>query len=91
MKIMQDEATSSHPDFWSDPKKAEAVMKEIKLNKFWLVDYENTERELEDLKVLREFYEAGEDVEVDLKAQYQKALAAIDKLEFKSTMDRPED
>jgi peptide chain release factor 2 len=91
MKIMQDEATSAHPDFWSDPKKAEAVMKEIKLNKFWLVDYENTESELEDLKVLREFMEAGEDVEADLKVQYQKALASIDKLEFKSTMDRPED
>jgi peptide chain release factor 2 len=91
MKIMQDEATSAHPDFWSDPKKAEAVMKEIKLNKFWLVDYENTESELEDLKVLREFMESGEDVEADLKAQYQKALASIDKLEFKSTMDRPED
>lgn len=91
MKIMQDEATSAHPDFWSDPKKAEAVMKEIKLNKFWLVDYENTERELEDLKVLREFYEAGEDVEADLKAQYLKALDLIDKLEFKSTLDRPED
>ena len=91
MKILQDEATSTHPDFWSDPKKAEAVMKEIKLNKFWLVDYENTERELEDLKVLREFYEGGEDVEADLKAQYQKALESIDKLEFKSTLDRPED
>jgi peptide chain release factor 2 len=91
MKIMQDEATSAHPDFWSDSKKAEAVMKEIKLNKFWLVDYENTERELEDLKVMREFYEAGEDVEADLKSQYQKALAAIDKFEFKSTLDRPED
>ena len=91
MKIMQDEATSAHPDFWSDPKKAESVMKEIKLNKFWLVDYENTERELEDLKVLREFYEAGENVEAELKAQYQKALDLIDKLEFKSTLDRPED
>ena len=91
MKIMQDEQNTMHPDFWSDPKKAEAVMKDIKLNKFWLTDYEATLREYEDLKVMREFFEAGEPVEADLKAQYQKALAAIEKLEFKSTLDRPED
>jgi peptide chain release factor 2 len=91
VKIMQDEQNTMHPDFWSDPKKAEAVMKEIKLNKFWLVDYEATLREYEDLKVMREFFEAGEPVEADLKAQYQKALDAVEKLEFKSTLDRPED
>ena len=91
MKILQDEANTTHPDFWSDPKKAEGVMKEIKLNKFWLIDYEAAEREYEDAKVLREFYEAGEPVEADLKAQYQKAIDAVDRLEFKSTLDRPED
>jgi peptide chain release factor 2 len=30
MKVMQDEQTTMHPDFWSDSKKAEAVMKEYK-------------------------------------------------------------
>jgi peptide chain release factor 2 len=66
-------------------------MKEIKLNKFWLLDYEATETDYEDTKVLREFFEAGENVEHELKEQYQKALKSIDELEFKSTLDRPED
>jgi peptide chain release factor 2 len=91
MKIAQDEANTMHPDFWNDPNKAEEILKEIKLNKFWVVDYESTLSAYEDAKVLREFFEAGEDVEADLKNQYQKAMEAIDNLEFKSTLSQPED
>lgn len=91
MKIMQDENTSTHPDFWNDPKKAEEILKEIKLNKFWVNDYESAVKEHDDAKAFREFYEAGEDVETDLKEQYKKAEAAVDNLEFKSTLNQPED
>lgn len=91
MKIAQDEATSTHPDFWNDSKKAEELLKEIKLNKFWLADYDLAANEIADLKVMREFFEADEASEDELKAQYQKAIAAIDELEFKSTLNQPED
>lgn len=91
IKIMQDENTSTHPDFWNDPKKAEEILKEIKLNKFWVTDFQQTLTAYEDCKVLREFYEAGEDVEDDLKAQYKKAEDEVENLEFKSTLNHPED
>ncbi len=88
---MQDENTSTHPDFWNDPKKAEEILKEIKLNKFWVTDFQQTLTAYEDCKVLREFFEAGEDVEDDLKAQYKKAEDEVENLEFKSTLNHPED
>lgn len=91
IKIMQDENTSTHPDFWNDPKKAEEILKEIKLNKFWVTDFQKTLTAYEDCKVLREFFEAGEDVEDDLKAQYKNAEEEIENLEFKSTLNHPED
>lgn len=91
LKIMQDENTSMHPDFWNDPKKAEEILKEIKLNKFWVNDYEQAIKEYEDAKAFREFMEQGEDVENDLKEQYKKAEEAVDNLEFKSTLNQPED
>lgn len=91
IKIMQDENTSTHPDFWNDPKKAEEILKEIKLNKFWVTDFQQTLTAYEDCKVLREFYEAGEDVEDDLKAQFKKAEDEVENLEFKSTLNHPED
>jgi len=91
MKILQDENTSTHPSFWDDPKKAEEILKEIKLNKFWVNDFQKTLAAYEDAKILREFYEAGEDVENDLKEQYKKAEEEIENLEFKSTLNHPED
>ncbi|MFN8277608.1 MAG: peptide chain release factor 2 [Chitinophagales bacterium] len=91
LKVQQDEATTLHPDFWNDPKKAEEILKEIKLHKIWIADYQKALSAWEDAKVLREFFEAGEDVEDDLKTQYQNALEAVDELEFKSTLDQKED
>lgn len=91
MKIAQDEQTTLHPDFWNDSKKAEEILKEIKLYKFWVNDFESAEREIEDLKVLREFFEAGENVETELKSQYEKAQKIVDDFEFKSTLNQPED
>lgn len=91
LKIAQDEITATHPDFWNDPKKAEDLLKEIKLNKFWLTDYETAAAQIADLKVMREFFEMEEATEDDLKIQYHNAEEAIDELEFKSTLNQPED
>jgi peptide chain release factor 2 len=40
---------------------------------------------------MQEFYEAGEGTTEELDAQYEKALAAVDDLEFMSTLNEPED
>ncbi|MBP6732172.1 MAG: peptide chain release factor 2 [Chitinophagales bacterium] len=91
LKIGQDENTTTHPDFWNNPKKAEEILKEIKLNKFWVNAYDNSWKAMEDVLVLREFYEAGEATEAELKEGYKHALAAADDLEFRTTMSQPED
>lgn len=46
---------------------------------------------MEDVAVMREFYEAGEATEAELKDAYKYALAAADDLEFRTTMSQPED
>ncbi len=46
---------------------------------------------MEDVQVLREFFEAGEATETELKDGYKNALAAADDLEFRTTMNQPED
>lgn len=91
MKLLQDEQTTLHPDFWSNPKKAEELLKEIKLNKNWLTVYIEAEAAYEDLVVHREFFEAQEVSEVELKTAYELALEKVDELEFRSTLNHPED
>ncbi len=66
-------------------------MKGIKVNKQWVEAFETALKEVEDSAVMREFYEAGEASDLELKEQYQKALAAADDLEFKSTLNSKED
>ncbi len=46
---------------------------------------------LDDLEVLQEYYKEGEATEEEVETQYQQALGAIDDLEFKSTLNQPED
>jgi peptide chain release factor 2 len=91
LKIQQDEFTSTHPDFWNNPKKAEEILKEIKINRFWVTSFSNAWKVYEDVSVLREFYEAGEATDAELKEAYLKALAATDDLEFRTTLNQPED
>ena len=53
--------------------------------------YEDTDSAVEDFAVLFEFWKAGDATEEETKEAFEKALAAIDDTEFKSTLNQPED
>ena len=61
------------------------------MDKQWVEAYERAAKEVDDTFVMREFFEAGEATETELKEQYKKALEAADELEFKSTLNSKED
>lgn len=46
---------------------------------------------VEDTEVLYEFYKEGEASETELNDKYEEALEAIEDLEFRSTLNKPED
>jgi peptide chain release factor 2 len=46
---------------------------------------------VEDFAVLFEFWKEGEGAEDEVKEAYEKALAALEEAEFKSTLNQPED
>lgn len=79
------------PDFWKDPKRAEGIIKQIKGHKNWVSNYKKTKAEIDELEVLYEFYREDEATEEELDAQYDKTLAAVDDLEFRSTLNKEED
>ena len=89
--MQQDEHTSTHPDFWNNPAKAEELLKEIKINKIWIAAFDDAWKALEDVQVMREFYEMSEATEVDLKQSFEQAEKAANELEFRSTLNQPED
>jgi len=79
------------PEFWSDSKRAELVLKAIKSHKHWLKSFDNSQSIVEELEVLFEFLKEGEGSEEEVENQYFKAIASLDQLEFNSTLNQPED
>ena len=66
-------------------------MKSIKTELFWINAFKQTNDAVEDCGVLQEFLEVGESTENDVETAYQKALLEVENLEFKATLNKPED
>ena len=79
------------PGFWDDNKRATEILRNIKLNEFWVKLYEQVEAAVEDFAVLYDFWKAGEASEEETKEAYRSALQQIEEAEFKSTLNEPED
>jgi peptide chain release factor 2 len=90
-KTENDKQLTLSEGFWNDNARATGILKEIKINKFWIDMYEQVNTAVEDFAILFDFWKEGEAQEEEVKAAYDKALKAIDELEFKSTLNEPED
>jgi peptide chain release factor 2 len=90
-KTEEDRQRSLSPGFWDDNDRATAIMKEIRVNKYWIDLYEKVEGAVEDFAVLFDFWKEGEASEEEVRAAFDNAVKEIDELEFKSTLNEPED
>ncbi len=90
-KTDNDRQLTLSPGFWDDNTRATAIVKEIKLQEFWLTLFKNTEDAVEDFAVLFEFWKAGEATEDEAREAFSEAIKHLDELEFKSTLNEPED
>ncbi|MEO2061791.1 MAG: peptide chain release factor 2 [Christiangramia sp.] len=79
------------PDFWDDPKKAEAIMKEVNAEKKWVEDYEKAETFVDDLDVIYEFYKEDEASAEDVEERRTKAEELIEDLEFMNMLSEEGD
>ncbi len=66
-------------------------MKEIKANTFWTQLYKKVQTAIEDAGVLLEFQKEGEATEKEVEQAYDHAVEMLEELEFKSTLNQPED
>ncbi|MBR6246521.1 MAG: peptide chain release factor 2 [Bacteroidales bacterium] len=83
-QVEQLQKKTEAPDFWNDPKAAEAFMKKISSVKVWVTDFDAISSLLDDVDVLYEF--AAESVGADESAQTpetQELEAAVSKAQKK--------
>ncbi len=91
MQIEEKEQLSLDPNFWNEPARAELILKELKSHKKWVQSYESVKAHIDDTEVLFDFFREGEGTEEEVDARYEEALAAVEDLEFHSTLNKPED
>lgn len=90
-EIAEQEKHTHDPEFWNDPKAAESKMKDIRNLKVWTSAYEVCKVAVEDLQVMAEFHKEGDVSDEELQKSYDKALNALDELEFKNMLSAEED
>ena len=78
------------PDFWNDPKKAESILKVIKLSKKWISSFRALEEKINDLEVMQEFFQDGEVSEEELDAQYAAVVEVFEDVESGGKFNREE-
>jgi peptide chain release factor 2 len=90
-KIDKDKQMSMSPGFWDDNTRATGIMKEIKVNEYWVHLYNEVANSVEDFAVLFDFWKSGDATEQETQDAFNKAVASIEEAEFKSTLNKPED
>lgn len=90
-KMENDKQLTLSPGFWDDNVRATGILKEIKVNKFWVDLYDKVNTAIEDFAVLFDFWKENEATEEEVKAAYETALESIEDAEFRSTLNEPED
>lgn len=95
-KVAELQKQTEAPDFWGDPKAAEAFMKKRNSVKAWVTDYDKVASLTDDLDVLYEFAKDSMDMSAEdvvesdemkeLDAAYAQAEQAVEALELKNML-----
>ena len=87
----EEDLRTQAPDFWDDPKRAEAQMKKVKEIKRWIDGYNDVKMKADELQLAFDFFKDEMVTEQEVDDDYQKALDAIEELELMNMLRQEED
>lgn len=87
----EEQLRTQAPDFWDDPKRAEAQMKKVKGIEKWLKDYKEVSTLTDELSLAVDFFKDEIVSEEGVDALYNKAVKAIEALELRNMLRQEED
>ncbi len=91
MEWEEEQLRTQAPDFWDDPKRAEAQMKKVKALEKWLSGYKEVKQLADELQLAFDYYKEELVTEEEVDALYPKAVSAIEDLELKNMLRQEED
>lgn len=87
----EEQLRTQAPDFWDDPKRAEAQMKKVKGIEKLLKDYKEVSTLTDELSLAVDFFKDEIVSEEEVDALYNKAVKAIEALELRNMLRQEED
>ena len=91
VEFEEEQLRTQAPDFWDDPKRAEAQMKKVKGIEKWLNGYKQCKQNADELQLAFDYYKEELVTEEEGDADYAKAVKCIEDLELKNMLRQDED
>lgn len=91
IEISNKEEVTFSPDFWDNPKAAEAHMKHLNGLKKWVDDYNTSKQLIEDLEILIEFNKEGATSNQELDKHIVDTESIVQDLEYRNMLSEEGD
>ena len=91
IEFEEEQLRTQAPDFWDDPKRAEAQMKKVKGIEKWLKEYAHCRELADELQLAFDFYKDEMVTEEEVDTDYAKAIKAVEDLELRNMLRQEED
>ena len=91
VEFEEEQLRTQAPDFWDDPKRAEAQMKKVKGIEKWLDGYKQCKQNADELQLAFDYYKEELVTEEEVDADYAKAIKCIEELELRNMLRQDED
>ncbi|MCU4189237.1 peptide chain release factor 2 [Flavobacterium sp. HXWNR29] len=86
IEITNEEEKTFAPDFWSNAKEAEIIIRNLRTKKKWVEDYNKGLEFSEELQIMMDFFKEGDVTEEEVETLYQQTLNHIEDLEFRNML-----
>ncbi len=91
VEFEEEQLRTQAPDFWDDPKRAEAQMKKVKGIEKWLDGYKQCRQNADELQLAFDYYKEELVTEEEVDSDYAKAVKCIEDLELRNMLRQDED
>ncbi|MGM9854492.1 MAG: peptide chain release factor 2 [Muribaculaceae bacterium] len=91
IEVEEEELRTHVPDFWSDQKAAEAQMRKVKELHYWIDNYDEVRKLVEELALAFDFIKEDLVTEEEIDDLYARTIGKIEQLELRNMLRLEED
>jgi len=91
VRVIELQEHTQNPDFWSDPEKAQGIMRQIDSQKSLIESWDELNELRESIRVYQQFLNEGEDVKEELNQEIETFMEKLEELELQNMLSGEDD